>query len=66
MTLRKFLGGLWLDFVVLVVFSFVFIVPFVFILLTAAKSQSEAALLKFTPPENFQLIENLKRSYRIS
>ncbi len=60
MTLRKILGSLWLDLVVLALFSIIFIVPFVFILLTAAKSQSDAALLKFTPPENFQLIENLK------
>lgn len=59
MTLRKFLGGLWLDFVVLVFFSVVFIVPFVFIFLTAAKSESEAALLRFTLPHRFQLIDNL-------
>jgi raffinose/stachyose/melibiose transport system permease protein len=59
MTLRKFLGGLWLDFVVLVFFSIVFIVPFIFIFLTAAKSESEAALLQFTLPHGFQLSDNL-------
>lgn len=59
MTRRKFLSGLWLDLIVLIVFSIVFIVPFVFILLTAAKSESEAALLQFTLPQNFQLLDNL-------
>ncbi|KAB2903184.1 MAG: carbohydrate ABC transporter permease [Anaerolineae bacterium] len=60
MTLRKLIGILWLDSVVMVVFSIIFIVPFVFIVLTAAKSQSESALLEFTLPEKFLLKENIK------
>lgn len=64
MTPRKFLSGLWLDFTVLIVFSVVFIVPFVFIFLTAAKSEAEAALLQFTLPDSFQLIDNLNEVIR--
>jgi raffinose/stachyose/melibiose transport system permease protein len=37
----------------------VFIVPFAFILLTAAKSRNEAALLDFSLPSEWMLLENL-------
>jgi len=35
-------------------------VPFVFILLTAAKTQQEAALFQFSWPSKFQLWENIR------
>jgi raffinose/stachyose/melibiose transport system permease protein len=43
----------------IVVFIF-FVVPFVFIFLTAAKPRQEAALFGFSWPTNFQLIQNLR------
>jgi raffinose/stachyose/melibiose transport system permease protein len=40
-------------------FGVVFVVPFAFIVLTAVKSGSEAALLEFSWPNDFQLLENI-------
>ena len=49
------------DIFILIIFCIVFLLPFMFILLNAAKTRQEAALLKFSwPPENFQLFRNLK------
>jgi raffinose/stachyose/melibiose transport system permease protein len=41
-------------------FSLVFLLPFVFIILTAAKSQTESALLDFSLPDQWLLWENLQ------
>jgi len=60
MRVRKFIASSWLDAVALVVFSIVFVVPFVFILLTAAKTRQEADLFQFSWPSQFQLLENLR------
>jgi raffinose/stachyose/melibiose transport system permease protein len=60
MKVRKFIASVWLDVVSLIIIGIVFIVPFVFILLTAAKTRQEAALFKFSWPGKFQLIENLR------
>jgi raffinose/stachyose/melibiose transport system permease protein len=60
MKIRKFIKRNWVDAVSLVVLSIIFVVPFVFILLTAAKTRQEAALFKFSWPSEFQLIENLR------
>lgn len=60
MRARHFLARWWLDAVALVVVGIFFVVPFVFILLTAAKSRAEAALFKFSWPSEFQLVENLR------
>jgi raffinose/stachyose/melibiose transport system permease protein len=43
----------------ILVFGVVFVVPFAFIVLTAVKSGSEAALLEFSWPSDFQLFENI-------
>jgi raffinose/stachyose/melibiose transport system permease protein len=56
----KTFAGFWLDAVALVVVGVVFVVPFTFIFLTAAKSQAEAALFQFTWPSHFQLFENIR------
>ncbi len=66
---RKLSRGL-LDLVSLLVFFVVFIVPFIFILLTAAKTAPEAARFSFTLPTDFQLFQNLReviefRDYRM-
>ncbi len=60
MSLRKFVRNFWLDAVTLVVVSVLFIVPFVFIFLTAAKTSQEASLFGFTWPSQFQLFENIR------
>ena len=44
----------------LVIIGIVFVVPFMFILLTAAKTRQEAALFEFSWPSKFQLIENIR------
>jgi raffinose/stachyose/melibiose transport system permease protein len=60
MRVRKFLSGLWVDAVSLLVIGVVFVVPFIFILLTASKPRPEAALFRFSLPSEFQLIENIR------
>lgn len=57
---RKFIGSIWIDVTALVVIGIVFVVPFVFILLTASKSRAEAALFEFSWPSQFQLIQNIQ------
>jgi raffinose/stachyose/melibiose transport system permease protein len=60
MKARKFLAGIWVDALSLVVIGIVFVVPFAFIFLTAAKTRAEAALFQFSWPSQFQLFENLR------
>jgi raffinose/stachyose/melibiose transport system permease protein len=56
----KSLSGILLDLVTLIIVSIVFVVPFVFILLTAAKTSAEASLFRFSWPGQFQLVENIR------
>ena len=60
MKLRKFIASIWVDAVALVVLGIVFVIPFVFIFLTAAKPRPEAALFQFSWPSQFQLLQNLR------
>jgi raffinose/stachyose/melibiose transport system permease protein len=60
MKLRKFLAVAWLDAVALIVIGVIFVIPFIFIFLTAAKTRQEAALFQFTWPSQFLLFENLR------
>jgi raffinose/stachyose/melibiose transport system permease protein len=60
MTARKLISKLWLDVVSLLVIGVVFVVPFVFIILTAAKTRQEAAMFRFSWPSEFRLVENLR------
>ncbi len=60
MKIRHFIASLWVDVASLIVIGIIFIVPFIFILLTAAKSRPEAALFQFSWPSEFQLFENLR------
>jgi raffinose/stachyose/melibiose transport system permease protein len=48
----------------LVMFTFVFVLPFVFIVTTAAKDQQDAALLHFSWPQNWQLLQNIKDVFK--
>jgi raffinose/stachyose/melibiose transport system permease protein len=56
----KFIKRVWIDVLALVVIGIVFVVPFIFILLTAAKPRQEAALQQFTLPSQWQLLENFR------
>jgi raffinose/stachyose/melibiose transport system permease protein len=60
MKVRKFITSVWLDAVSLIIIGIVFVVPFIFIFLTASKTRPEAALFLFSWPSKFQLIENLR------
>ena len=60
MKIWKFIKDFWIDAVALVVGGIVFVVPFVFIFLTAAKTRGEAALFRFSWPSQFQLLENIR------
>ncbi len=60
MKARNFLSKFSIDVINLIVFGIVFLVPFAFIILTASKTPAEAALFKFTWPNKFQLIENIR------
>lgn len=55
----KLIKDYWVDAIALVVVGVIFIVPFIFILLIASKSQQEAGLFEFTWPNRFQFLENL-------
>lgn len=59
MKVWKFIAGIWVDAAALFVAGIVYVVPFIFILLTASKTRAEAALFEFSWPEKFLLIENL-------
>ena len=60
MKFRKFIAKTWIDAVALVVFGIIFVVPFIFIFLTAAKTRQEASLFQFSWPGKFQLLENIR------
>lgn len=59
MSLRKTLSAIWVDVLAFLVIGVVFVVPFIFILLTAAKTRQEAALFHFSRPEQWQLWQNI-------
>ncbi len=60
MSARKLVTGILVDMATLVTISLVFVVPFIFIFLTAAKTRQEAALFEFSWPGRFQLFENIR------
>ena len=60
MKVRQVHRRAWVDVLALIVIGIVFVVPFIFIVLTAAKPRQEAALFQFSPPSQFQLLENFR------
>lgn len=60
MSARKVFKNVWLDAITLVVVAVIFVIPFVFIFLTAAKTSQEASLFGFTWPSQFQLWQNIQ------
>ncbi len=59
MRIARFIRSWSLDVVAWVVAGIVFVVPFVFIVFTAAKDRATASRLEFTPPREWQLVQNL-------
>ncbi len=59
MKTRQVITSFVIDAAMFITFGIVFIVPFIFILLNAAKTRQEAALLRFSWPSEFQLWKNL-------
>lgn len=59
-TMRKLIANFGLDALALVVIGMIFVVPFIFIVLTAAKTGPEAAQFQFTMPTEFHLTENVQ------
>lgn len=57
---RKFVASIWVDAIAFLVIGIVFVVPFIFIFLTAAKTRQEAGLFEFNLPRKFQLLENIR------
>jgi raffinose/stachyose/melibiose transport system permease protein len=60
MKIRKIIQRNWVDVAAFIVIGIVFVVPFIFIFLTAAKTRPEAALFEFSWPTKFQLLENIR------
>ncbi len=60
MKTRKLLTRSLVDILVLIIFGIIFVVPFIFVILTAAKTRQEAALLEFSWPGDFQLLANIR------
>ena len=61
MTALRIIRAWWLDAIALLVAGILFVVPFLFILVTAAKQQAEAARLEFSWPTAWQLLPNLQQ-----
>ena len=59
MKTTKFIKSYGLDAIAVVVVGIFFIVPFVFILLTASKTRQEAGLFEFSLPSQFLLVQNM-------
>lgn len=59
MSVRKFVRTIWVDVLAFLVLGVVFVIPFVFIVLTAAKTRQEAALFKFNLPGEWRLWQNI-------
>jgi raffinose/stachyose/melibiose transport system permease protein len=55
---RKPRPNYWLSAIALVVSFVVFVIPFLFILVTALKNRQDAANLSFTWPKQFQFVQN--------
>lgn len=53
----------WLDMVAVVVAGVVFIVPFAFMFVTAAKGRAEASRLTFTWPHDWRLEDNIREVF---
>ena len=60
MKARNFIARTWVDVAALILVGIVFVVPFIFIFLMAAKTSPEAAEFHFSWPRQFQLLQNVR------
>ena len=60
MKARRFIAHSWVDVAALILVGIVFVVPFIFIFLMAAKTSPEAAEFQFSWPRQFQLLQNIR------
>ena len=59
MNVAGFVKKWWIDAVALAIVGIIFVVPFIFIVFTAAKDQAESARLQFTLPSNWLIVDNV-------
>jgi raffinose/stachyose/melibiose transport system permease protein len=59
LSIGRFIRSWWLDGLALLVAGVVFVIPVVFIVLTAAKDQAAAARLQFSLPTEWHLLDNI-------
>ena len=59
MSVMRFVKKWWIDAVALAIVGIIFVVPFIFILFTAAKDQADSAKLQFTLPTNWLIVDNI-------
>ncbi len=59
MRAARLVRSYWLEVVALTLATVVFVIPFAFMFLTAAKTQTEAARLEFSLPSEWRLLENI-------
>ena len=59
MSVMRFVKKWWIDAVALAIVGIIFVVPFIFIVFTAAKDQAESAKLQFTLPTNWLIVDNI-------
>ena len=70
MRVGKSIKSVLVDATIFVTIGIIFVVPFIFIILTASKTRQEAARFQFSLPSEFQLLENIQEvmafgNYRI-
>jgi raffinose/stachyose/melibiose transport system permease protein len=58
--LKKIIAEIWMDVITFVGVFILFIVPFIFIFLTASKTPQEAGQFAFSLPARFQTFENIR------
>ncbi len=59
MSVVRFVKKWWIDALALAIVGIIFVVPFVFIVFTAAKDQADSARLQFTPPTDWLIVDNV-------
>ena len=60
MRVGKSIKSVLVDATIFVTIGIIFVVPFIFIILTASKTRQEAARFQFSLPSEFQLLENIR------
>jgi raffinose/stachyose/melibiose transport system permease protein len=61
--MRRNTGGVVIGAAAIVLTALFFVVPFVFIFLIASQDKTQSALLAFSWPQHFQLLDNLRQAF---